>query len=657
MLELMKRDGLARICELTTAHGKLETPVLLPVINPRNITIPPRELYESFRFRGLITNSYIIRNDEALRTKALSRGVHELLDFPGTIMTDSGTFQSHMYGEVEVSNSEIVAFQRDIGTDIGTVLDIFTEPDWSRGRTSEAVDVTLERTREATALKGKMMLAGVVQGSVYPDLREGCARSMADMAVDVHPIGGVVPLMETYRFADLVDIIIASKKGLNPSRPVHLFGAGHPMVFALAILLGCDMFDSASYAKFARDDRLMFENGTHHLADLKGLNCECPACRMHTLESLKELPDQERMQTLARHNLHVSKREIERAKSALLEGTLWELVEMRCRAHPALLDGLRRLKEHKQFLERYEPLSREGSFFYTGPESLDRPCVFRYERRHFERYEKPPQKILVGFQEGQKPYGRAYGPEIARISKSADAHFLVMSPFGPVPIELDELYPIAQSLFPRLNDRETLERTNELMERFAHLQEYGISVIYDGERTEEVLAALSDGPSTFDVDLARVKAVCDYQFGGGAGNMLMNGQVSLVKSKTTGKIRNVLVDGAHVLSMRAGDGFFSLRPEGAGRLLQGMPSPKLRVIVNPDSVEFNRQGKNVFSNFVIDCDPQLVPMDEVMVVDENDALVAIGRMILVRDELVAFKKGLAVKVREGVASQPLARTT
>ena len=105
------------------------------------------------------------------------------------------------------------------------------------------------------------MLAGVVQGSIYPDQRESCAREMASMDVDIHPIGGVVPLMEQYRFADLVDVIIASKKGLMPARPVHLFGAGHPMVFALAILLGCDMFDSASYAKFARDDRLMFPGG------------------------------------------------------------------------------------------------------------------------------------------------------------------------------------------------------------------------------------------------------------------------------------------------------------------------------------------------------------------------------------------------------------
>ena len=109
----------------------METPALLPVVNPKIRTVEPRELYDRFGFRALITNSYIIRNTPKLKEEAQEKGLHELLDFPGVIMTDSGTFQSHMYGEVEVTNEEIVEFQKSIGTDIGTVLDIFTEPYWS----------------------------------------------------------------------------------------------------------------------------------------------------------------------------------------------------------------------------------------------------------------------------------------------------------------------------------------------------------------------------------------------------------------------------------------------------------------------------------------------------------------------------------------------
>ena len=648
MLEVLKRDGLARICRFDTPHGMLETPCLLPVINPRLTTIPPRTLKERLGFQALITNSYIIRNDPRLKERALSEGLHRLLDFDGVIMTDSGTFQSHMYGEVEVRNSDIVAFQRDVGADIGTVLDIFTEPDWGRERTAEAVRVTLERTEEAGHLKGGMMLAGVVQGSVFPDLRTECARSLSALPVDVFPIGGVVPLMENYRFADLVEVIVASKMGLAPDRPVHLFGAGHPMLFSLAVLLGCDMFDSASYAKFARDGRMMFPEGTYHLKEMRGLDCECPACREHSIESLQALPEEEKAKALALHNLYVSQKEIERAKRALLEGTLWELVEQRCRAHPALLDALRAVGRHKDYLERFEPLSREGAFFYTGPESLDRPSAYRYERRYFERYRKPAQQMSVVFEDADKPYSRALSKEIGAISQVADAHFVVMSPFGPVPIDLDEVYPIAQSVFPRRADRDTRERVRELMERFSHAQEYGVSMLYEGEATMDMLSTLGEGESTFDLDLARIKAVADYQFGKGASDPLFEGRVELTKSKNTDKIRNVAVDGEHVVSMRAPDGFFTLRPAGARRLMSGLSFPRMRVVVDQDSAAFNREGKNVFCQFVKDCDPGLVPMDEAMVVSEKDELLAIGRVLLVREEMLAIRKGLAVKVREGI---------
>ncbi len=648
MFELVDRDGLARLCRFGTPHGTLDTPCLLPVVHPKISTVTPKELYESFGFRALITNSYIIRKDQALRERALKEGLHAVLDFPGAIMTDSGTFQSHMYGEVDVRNEEIVAFQRDIGSDIGTVLDVFTEPEWTKERTREAVETTLQRTEEASRIKQDMLLAGVVQGSTYQDLREECARRLSGLAVDVFPIGGVVPLMETYRFADLVDVIVSSKKGLAPDRPVHLFGAGHPMVFPLAILLGCDLFDSASYAKFARDGRMMLPSGTMRVADMKGLDCDCPYCSKHTIESLRELPEEERVGVIARHNLHVSKKEIDRAKTALKEGSLWELIEVRCREHPALLDALRRLASHKEHLERYEPLSRECAMFYTGPETLDRPAVLRYEKRYFERYRQPRSKVGVAFEGSEKPYSRRFAKEMSEVSEVSDSHFLVMTPFGPVPIELDEVYPIAQSLFPRQQDLETKAKMTELMERFSHCQEYGLCLVYDGKETLDLLSALSSEKSTFDVDIARVRAVCDYQFGKETADLLLDGKVEIAKSKNTGKIRTVHLDGKHILSMRAPDGFFTLRPEGARKLKAALKPPALRVIVNEDSAQFNREGKNVFCGFVIDCDPNIVPMDEVMVVNMDDELVAVGRAFLIRDEMLVMKKGLAVKVREGV---------
>ena len=637
MFEIIRRDGLARIGRFETRAGVLETPALLPVVNPKISTVTPAELYSEFGFRALITNSYIIRNTDGLREKAQSEGLHSLLNFPGIIMTDSGTFQSHMYGEVEVSNKDIIEFQKSIGSDIGTVLDIFTEPFWTKEQTAGSIRVTLERTAEAASVKEDMMIAGVVQGSVYPDLREMCASEMRKMGVDVHPIGGVVPLMEQYRYEELVDVIIASKKGLSPDRPVHLFGAGHPMILSLAVLLGCDMFDSASYAKFARDDRMMFIDGTYRIADMLSLDCKCPACKDHTLETLKKLSNDERTGTIARHNLYEIVKELAVVKRYVLEGRLWELVEQRCRAHPALLGALRSLERHSEFLERYEPLSRDGAMFYTGPETRNRPVFRRYEKRLRERYIPVTDKAAV-FDDGGKPYSRHYADDFMRVRSSGFSP-VVLSPFGPVPAELDEIYPIAQSLFPDTADRETE----------AYAEDSFIAFVTDWKFSEtKEMEDIEAGDEKFNAVLERITAVARYQFGADAADALIRGKVEAVTSRNTGKIRNVISDGEHVLSMRADDGLFTLRPEGAARIVKSVPAPHMRVVVADDAVPFVSEGRNVFCAFVKECDDSIRPMEEVLVVDGNDKLVAVGRAMLVRDEMLSFGKGIAVKVRDGV---------
>ena len=637
VFEIVRRDGLARIGRFQTRAGIMETPALLPVVNPKIFTVTPRELYDEFGFRALITNSYIIKNSPGLKEKALEEGLHKLLDFEGTIMTDSGTFQSHMYGEVEVTNEEMVGFQRDIGSDIGTVLDIFTEPYWTKEQTAKSIETTLERMQVACDMKGDMMINGVVQGSVYQDLREDCARRMASMDIDVHPIGGVVPLMEQYRYSELVDVVISSKKGLNPNRPVHLFGAGHPMILALATLMGCDLFDSASYAKFARDDRMMFIDGTYRLSDMQSLDCNCPACRGQTLESLKKLTKDQRTKLIARHNLYQITSELALVKRYIREGRLWELAEMRCRAHPALLDGLRRLKEHTAFLERTEPISRDGAMFYTGSETRGRPIFKRYADRVMERYVPPTKKAAI-FPEGGKPYNRVYGEQFDKAMRAGYTP-IVESPFGPVPAELDEIYPLAQSLVPEITDAETVSESDNLT--FDFIEKMGFEEVIESDEIPD------DGDMEYDPDVLRAKAIANYQFGIDVADSMFRGNIEIIKSRKTGKIRNVISDGEHVLSMRASDGLYTLRPEGAKRLLKVIPSPKMRAIVMDDAVPYVSNGRNVFCQFVIDMDEELRPMEETIVVDKDDNFLATGRAQLIKGEVKSLKKGIAVRVRSG----------
>ncbi|QCS43556.1 tRNA guanosine(15) transglycosylase TgtA [Natrinema versiforme] len=441
--EVRDIDAGGRIGELTVprADATVETPALLPVINPNLDTISPRRLADEFGAEILITNSYIIHGDDTLRERALEEGLHDLLDFPGAIMTDSGSFQLSEYGEIDVTTEEILEFQREIGSDIATPVDIPTPPDVSRDRAEADLETTQERLEIAeTADTGEMLVSAPVQGSTYPALRERAGSHAEGTALDVFPVGAVVPLMNDYRYDDMIDIVAAAKRGLGADAPVHLFGAGHPMMFALAVAMGCDLFDSAAYALYARDDRYLTVRGTRALDDLDYLPCSCAVCTEHSPDELRALPDADRETELAAHNLHVTFAEIRRIKQAIRAGTLMELVEQRARAHPTMLDGYRTLLDHAEQLERSDPVSK-GAFFYTSHESARRPEVVRHHQR-LERLSVPDSLLLT---EGDAPRGDEF-----------DDSWRVEPPFGPFPRALSRSYPLTAEV-PDRTDRAALE--------------------------------------------------------------------------------------------------------------------------------------------------------------------------------------------------------
>tara|TARA_B100000941_G_scaffold266510_1_gene221841 strand:+ start:45 stop:1766 length:1722 start_codon:yes stop_codon:yes gene_type:complete len=372
LFEINKRDGLARLGKVKTKHGILDTPTLLPVVNPKILTLSMDELKECGA-QGLITNSYIIYKNIELKEIAEEKGVHGLLNWNGPIMTDSGTFQSHVYGEINMQPDEILNFQKKIGVDIGTVLDVFCEPETRFEEAKKELEETQSRIEEANKNKGSIFLAAPIQGGRHLDLRLEAAQMASKTGADVFPIGGVVPLMEKNNFEKLAEVIIASKKGLDISKPVHLFGCGHPMLFALASFLGCDLFDSSSYAKFASRDSLMFTWGTKNLDEIEEMPSEFSAAPGLTVKELKEMKKENRQKIIAKHNLIVSFAEIRRVKQAIHDGLLWELVENRLRTSPALMKVFGVLKREMDWISNFEPAYRYKTPIKTGSESDLRP--------------------------------------------------------------------------------------------------------------------------------------------------------------------------------------------------------------------------------------------------------------------------------------------
>ncbi len=643
--EIKSRDASGRICKVQTKHGTVTTPNLMPVINPNKMIINPKEMKKLFGTEIVITNSYIIRKSDKLREKALKNGVHKLIDFDGPIMTDSGTFQSYVYGDVKVDPIEIVEFQRDIGSDIGTILDIFGTPDISKDKAKEGLKETIIRAKKSVKVKKDMNLACTVQGSVYNDLRYNCAQELSKIDCDFFPLGGVVPLMENQQYTDLVNVILSSKKGLDPSRPVHLFGAGHPLIFPLAVALGCDFFDSSAYIKYANDDRMIFPNGTVKLQDIKEMSCHCPVCSKYKISEFKNLKKSERAKEIAKHNLYISFSELKKIRNAIYNGSLWELVERRANSNPYLLDALKvlRSKENKEWLEKNEPISKKSAVFYTGPNTVHRPILYRVHKKILSNFNKNSGKIIV-FSESEKPYSISYKKEMNEIyGKNPNVTLLVDSSLGPVPFELDEMYPFAQSIFPKFTDQETEEVVSNMFEQFTDKKDI---ICWTDKKTLNQVESSKE--KEFDIDIKRVKSVCDIQFKKEAGSALLDGKVRFVKSKKTGKIRNIYVNDKHVLSMRAEDGMFTLKIDGAKLLHNKFKKPSLRVIIDDDAVPFVKDGKSVFSKFVVDCDKDLRPFDECLIVDKKDKLLACGRILLNRDEMLAFSNGMAVKNRENL---------
>jgi len=203
------------------------------------------------------------------------------------------------------------------------------------------------------------------------------------------------------------------------------------------------------------------------------------------------------------------------------------------------------------------------------------------------------------------------------------------------------MYPFAQSVIPEQTDPATTKTAR--LRRKTILQHQTLHYKQDVKGHSP-----RDQQNTINTkyDIRRISAVADMQFGLSAAQALFKGKIRIVKSKKTQKIRNVYADEHHIVSMRAHDGLFTLKKEGGQRLHDRFPSPQLRVIVHDDAVPFVKEGKSVFAKFVLECDPNLLPYDECLIVDSQDTFLTVGRCVLNRQEMLAFSTGIAAKTRE-----------
>ena len=317
MFELLRTDGAARRGRLTTPHGKVETPVFMPVGTRGTVkSLGPDDLVAA-------GSQIVLANTYHLFTKpghALIRelgGLHSFMAWPGPILTDSGGFQVFSLSKLRTVDEEGVRFrspldgsrhaltpevsievQHALGADVIHPLDECLAHPATREDTERSLERTLRWARRSQVAHargpGGQALFGIVQGGAYAELRTRAARETVALGFDGYAIGGMAvgepkPLM--YELTSTVTALLPA------DRPRYLMGVGKPDDLVESVTRGVDMFDCVLPTRNARNGQAFTGDGpltikqARYERDPAPLDpeCACYACRHFSRAYLRHL--------------------------------------------------------------------------------------------------------------------------------------------------------------------------------------------------------------------------------------------------------------------------------------------------------------------------------------------------------------------------------
>ena len=350
--ELVATDGNARAGILHTPHGDIPTPVFAPVGTCATVkAVPPRDLRE-LNVKLILSNTYhlFLRPGDALVRDM--GGLHSFMNWDGPILTDSGgfqvfsltdtneidddgvTFRSHLDGSLKrLDPKTSMEIQQNLGADIIMAFDQCPPPN-EREEVFAAVERThrwLTQCRQAHPDDGQQALFGIVQGGVFPDLREKSARFVSDMNLKGYAIGGLA-VGETK--SEMVATLDHTLPCLPENRPRYLMGVGEPDDLVEGILRGVDIFDCVIPTRLARhgaafthDGRINLRNARFKMdespidADLDNYASQFSRAYLRHLVVAKELLAH---YLLSLHNIDFLTRHVEAMRRAIIEGNLKE---------------------------------------------------------------------------------------------------------------------------------------------------------------------------------------------------------------------------------------------------------------------------------------------------------------------------------------------
>ena len=456
MFEIKKSDLAGRIGLIYTNHGKVETPAYVPVVHPVKQSIPAKKMRE-MGFDLVITNAYITLNN--YEQEAVKRGIHDIINYDGSVMTDSGGFQVLEYGKVDVEPKDIASFEQNIGADIAIPLDRPTGYGLSKKKARSYVDHTLKvskETIEQTEKNGQIWV-GPIQGGEHFDLVKRSTKTLLEYGFEMLALGSPVEFMESYEYNLLAKMIITAKMQMPDSIPLHLFGAGHPMTIPLAVALGCDTFDSASYVLYAKNNRYIMEDGTAKLDEITYFSCSCEVCTKYTPKEMQTLGSEEKINRIALHNLFAIKSEVDRVKEAIHGGRLWEYVLKKMRSHPKLFETIDIFTKNPSYFADTTPRFKEKAIFLFSKEDQYRPEIVSFHKL-VRKFKTNKNTLVLVHDIAIRPFylSNEYKELKKRFVKNYnDVQFCQFNPFlGIIPLEISDMYPAAHNVVSRIQYRQ-----------------------------------------------------------------------------------------------------------------------------------------------------------------------------------------------------------
>ncbi|MBF8982135.1 tRNA guanosine(34) transglycosylase Tgt [Lutibacter sp. B2] len=351
LIKECKQSG-ARLGILHTPHGKIETPIFMPVGTQATVkTMTPEEL-KDINAQIILSNTYHLYLRPGHEIVEQAGGLHKFMNWDRPILTDSGGFQVFSLGDLRtisedgvefrshidgskhfLSPEKVMEIENSLGADIIMAFDECAPYPADRNYVKNSLERTTrwaKRCKEAHENTDKQALFGIIQGGMYKDLREQSAAEIIGLDFPGYAVGGLSvgePKELMYEVLDYTTPLMPKDK------PRYLMGVGSPDCLIEGVIRGIDMFDCVLPTRIGRNGTAMTSQGrvviknAKYKADFTPLdsNCDCYACRNYSRAYIRHLFKAQEIlaaRLVTIHNLHFLLKLMEDVRQAIREDRL-----------------------------------------------------------------------------------------------------------------------------------------------------------------------------------------------------------------------------------------------------------------------------------------------------------------------------------------------